>query len=92
MVCKSLLISFEFQLDHGAIAVSLQAEVDIHDDPPCHIVRNIRSSRNAKASAIPAIKLMKKGSLWVHADSKKSTELSVCIGRAIDAFEAQHST
>lgn len=32
MVCKSLLISFEFQLDHGAIAVSLQAEVDIHDE------------------------------------------------------------
>ena len=85
MVATSFPIFFEFRLDRTAITISLQAEVEIHDNPLCHVVRNIRSRHNGTAPAIPDLKLMKKDSAWVHLDSEISPDLSVCIGRELPA-------
>lgn len=87
MVSKSFLISFVYRLDQAKIDVNLQAEIEIQKDDTCYIVRNIRSLNNGNTSAIPEIRLTKKASIWVHVDSQKPTDLTLCIGQAIDMLE-----
>ena len=89
MVAKSFLISFEYRLDQAGIAINLCAEVESHDNPPCYIVRNISAMHRAHCAAIPDLRLVRKSSAWVHLDSQKTTNLTVCIGKAIDTFERQ---
>jgi len=87
MANKSFLISFVYRLDQGRIAIDLWADVEIQHDSSYYIVRNIRPLHQSKASAIPEVKLTKKASVWVHLDSQKPTELTLCIGQAIDALD-----
>ncbi|HVU94241.1 MAG TPA: hypothetical protein VHE34_03415 [Puia sp.] len=86
MVSKSFLISFEYQLDRGAITIQLCAEVEIHCNPTYYAVRDIRSPHHGSCPAIPEVRIIKKASGWVHCDSQKSTELTRSIGVALDAF------
>lgn len=87
MVTTAFPISFEYSLDDGKIAINLQAEVEAHSNPLCYIVRNIRSVYPGNSPAIPIIRLTKKAAVWVHLDSQKPTDLTLSIGKAIDAHE-----
>jgi len=87
MVAKPFLIFFEYRLPQSEIAINLGAEVESRDNPPCYIVRRISAAHLEGAPAIPEVRLMRKSSAWVHLDSQKSTDLTMCIGKAIDAFE-----
>lgn len=89
MAMRSFHISFDYYLDRGNIAVNLRAEVEIHPDPGYYIVRNIRSGRDGSAPAIPEVQLTKINSTWVHYDSRRPTDLTLCIGCAIDAHEGR---
>ena len=86
MVNKSFPISFVYRLDQDNISIDLQADVEIQNDSSCYIVRNIRSLQHG-GSAIPPVKLKKTASAWVHIDSLKPTDLTLSIGKAIDALD-----
>jgi len=87
MVNRSFLISFVYRLDQNKIAIDLWADVEIQQDSSYYIVRNIRPLHQSNASAIPEVRLTKKASVWVHLDSQKPTDLTLCIGKAIDALD-----
>ena len=84
MVAKSFLICFDYRLDQGAITIHLRAEVEVHRNPTFYSVRNIRSPQHGSSPAIPEVRIIKKASVWVHCDSQKSTDLTKCIGAALD--------
>ncbi|HUB59606.1 MAG TPA: hypothetical protein VL978_02825 [Puia sp.] len=86
-VNKTFLISFEYHLDNGKIAIPLRAEVDRDNRGAYYIVRNIGSIRQGNAPAIKELRITKKASMWVHFDSLRPTDLTSCIGKAIDALE-----
>lgn len=86
MVTRSFLISFEYRLDEGRITINLRAEVELHPSSSYYIVRNIRSLQHGNSPAIPEVRLTKKAAEWVHVDSQRPTDLTRCIGEAIDAL------
>lgn len=87
MLLRSFHISFDYYLDRGKIAVNLCADVEMHTGPSYYLVRNIRSKRDGSAPAIPNVQLTRINSTWVYYDSRNPTDLTVCIGHAIDAHE-----
>lgn len=89
MVMHAFVIVFDYLLDEGRIAITLRADVELHHRPYYYFVRNIRSLRHGSKSAIPDIRLTRKGSAWVHLDSKRPTDLTSSIGKAIDARHAE---
>lgn len=87
MIARAFTISFEYRLEDSSISINLRAEVEVHNDPFFYIVHNIRSLRSGSPPAIPDVRLTKRDSTWVHVDSEKPTDLTLSIGKAIDAHE-----
>jgi hypothetical protein len=86
MKVASYTIAFDFLADNGRLKVHLLADVELHHSRPLYVIRNFKTA-GQQASALPELHLKKVKDLWVHADSEKATDLSMAIGRAIEAHE-----
>lgn len=89
---KQFKIHFNFPLQHSLHTIALQASVTLHHSEPYYVVEAFRFAGVDKdqRSLLPAIQLknVKIGdgiSIWVHKDSERESELSIAIGKAIEA-------
>ena len=87
MITDKYTIAFTFELDNGVYNVPLTADVEKHHSEVRYVIKNIRTSSYPKGAIIPDVCLKKVAGRWMHCDSYKETQLSVEIGKAIDAFE-----
>lgn len=89
---KKFTIVFDLPLDHSAISVQLTAEAILHHSSPYYRIDSFHLKNETKGSnklsILPPveIELMEEDgkTIWVHRDSKRSSALSVAIGKAID--------
>ena len=78
-------ITFSLPVEHTSLTIPLIAEVEIHHSEVYYIVKNIKTEKQQKRPILPDIKIKKANGQWVHCDSEKETNLSIEIGKAIDA-------
>ena len=89
---KQFKIHFNFPLEHSAHTIALQASVTLHHSEPYYVVEAFRfaNADNSQRSVLPVMQLKKieigEGkTIWVHKDSERESELSIAIGKAIEA-------
>jgi hypothetical protein len=90
---KPFNIRFDFPLSHSDVTVALRATAELHHSIPYYVVDSFAFAGSQdpgeKVSILPRqeIRLIKRGSLrmWVHKDSERETQLSIAIGKAIEA-------
>lgn len=90
---KPFRIKFDFPLSHSDVIVALNATAELHHSDPYYVVHSFSfagsGNRGAGISLLPPqeVKLLKRGTLrrWVHKDSEKESELSLALGKAIEA-------
>jgi hypothetical protein len=91
MMTANYAIAFNFQLENSGRVVTLTAQVEKHQSATYFIVKNFRRNEQANISALPDLKIKKLKGKWVHFDSEQESNLSVEVGKAIDAYEGVHS-
>lgn len=85
MTTEKFSIEFPFQVENGALIISIRADVEpdqIHDS---YHVSNFRLCSSPKKNVLPDVHLKRWHERWVHVDSEKETYLSVQVGKAIEA-------
>ena len=72
--------------------IALQASVTLHHSEPYYVVEafHFADADSSQRSVLPVMQLKKieiadGRTVWVHKDSERESELSVAIGKAIDA-------
>jgi hypothetical protein len=90
MKATAYTVAFNFDVRPAGLKIPLMAEVELHFSEPHYIVKNIRMVGGIDSiSVLPDLDLKKIGGRWVHSESEKESELSIGIGKAIDAIWAQ---
>lgn len=89
---KQFKIHFNFPLQHSLHMIALQASVTLHHSEPYYVVEafSFAGSDNNQRSILPPMQLRNVTiadgkSVWVHKDSERESDLSIAIGKAIEA-------
>ena len=78
-------IRFSFAVDAAKIRVTLEAEVQEHHSQTYYVISNFQIPGYRGHALLPPITIERSNGLWVHKDSGKATNLSIAVGKAIDA-------
>jgi len=85
MITSTYCIAFNFQVEDSRLIVSLKADVEVHHSKTYYIIKNIRAGSKRQGSVLPDLAIMKKHGHWVHVDSEKESQLSIQVGKSIEA-------
>ncbi len=85
MITEKFSIEFPFQVENGALIISIRADVEPDQTNPWYHVGNFRLCSSPNKNVLPDVHLKRLHGHWVHVDSEKETYLSVQAGKAIDA-------
>jgi hypothetical protein len=88
MITATYPIRFNFLVDSARLDITLEADVQEHHSASYYVVGNFHVPGHRKRTALPQISVKKAKGVWVHTDSGKSTELSLAVGKAIDALKS----
>ncbi len=81
MTTEKFSIAFPFQVENGALIISIRA--DVERDPINHTyhVCHFRLCSNPKKNVLPNVHLKRWHGRWVHVDSEKETYLQYTSGQ-----------
>ena len=85
MITEKFSIDFPFQVENGALIISIRADVELDQSDFSWLVSNFRLCSTPNKNVLPDVHLRRLNGHWVHVDSEKETYLSVQVGKAIDA-------
>jgi hypothetical protein len=85
MITEKFSIDFPFQVENGALIISIRADVEPDQSDFSWLVSNFRLCSTPNKNVLPDVHLRRLNGHWVHVDSEKETYLSVQVGKAIDA-------
>lgn len=88
MITANFTICFDFLVDTARVSIPLEADVQEHHSETFFIVRNFRIPGHSNHQILPEITIRQRKGQWVHTDSGKATDLSMAIGKAIEARTA----
>ena len=92
MITSTYSIALNFQVDNSKLIISLTADVEVHHSESHYIIKNFKAEPERKGSVLPDIIIKKKNGRWVHLDSEKESQLSIQVGKGIEAIESGQST
>ena len=90
MIRSNYNIAFNFRVDHTDLNIPLTAEVELHASNTYYVIKNFKTVPGQQRSVLPDLSIKKVKGRWVHCDSEKDTNLSIEVGKAIDAYESEH--
>jgi hypothetical protein len=85
MITANFPIRFNFLADSARLNIILEADVQEHHSEVFYEVRNFRVPGHVRRIVLPEIKIRKENGQWVHTDSGQATDLSVAVGKGIEA-------
>jgi hypothetical protein len=85
MITEKFSIEFPFQVENGALIISIRADVEPDPIIGSYHVSNFRLCSSPNKNVLPDVHLKRLDERWVHVDSEKETYLSTQAGKAIDA-------
>jgi hypothetical protein len=85
MTTATFNIRFEFLMDAARLNIILEADIREHHSDTYYVVNNFRIPGQSHRQVLPEISIRKQNGVWVHTDSGKATDLSIAVGKAIDA-------
>jgi len=88
MLTHKFTIAFEYFLE--SLKVPLRAEVEFDVRSEIFHINNFTSVSTGHRRVLPDITLIRVHQSWVHADSRKSSALSLAVGSAIEACHAEN--
>jgi hypothetical protein len=89
MITEKFSIEFPFQVENGALIISIRADVEPDQINPAYHVSNFRLCSSPNKNVLPDVHLKRLHGHWVHVDSEKETYLSLQVGKAIDSLSGQ---
>lgn len=84
MITEKFSIEFPFQVENGALIISIRADVEPDPVNDSYHVTNFRLCSSPKKNVLPDVHLKRLHGRWVHVDSEKETYLSLQAGKAIE--------
>ena len=84
MITEKFSIEFPFQVENGALIISIRADVEPEPIIGSYHVSNLRLCSSPNKNVLPDVHLKQLYGRWVHVDTEKETYLSIQAGKAID--------
>lgn len=88
---KPFKIIFDLPLENSGHTLQLTAEVQVHHSVTYYVIDNFQFEKSRSRGGLPVLpkieieKVDEHGvPTWVHCDSKRSSMLSIAIGKAIE--------
>jgi hypothetical protein len=87
-------INFDFPVASSNLKISLNATAEMHHSEPYFVVHDFYLDHSKKENGYHSVlpdqevkRIKRDGSyLWVHKDSEQASELSIAIGKGIEAI------
>ncbi len=89
MTTEKFSIDFPFQVENGALVISITADVEPDPLNQVYHITNFRLRSSLNKSVLPDVHIKHWHDRWVHVDSEKETYLSIQVGVAIEAHSGQ---
>ena len=91
MTTATYHVHFNLVLETARFSVTLETDVQEHHSDTYYVVSNICIAGRPDDEILPPISIRKEHGEWVHVDSAKNSDLSIAVGKAIDAvINSQH--